>query len=130
MNKVVIGVVTLIVVIGMGLLAFSSNNSDTDNSSQSSQTKTSSTTVSKAEVASHGTEADCWTYVNDKVYDITQYIPRHPGGDAILQACGGDGTSLFEQRMTDSGEKVGSGTPHSSNATKQLEDYLVGDLGD
>lgn len=84
----------------------------------------------KENVAEHATKTDCWTIVSGKVYDITSYVPRHPGGDEILKACGADGTSLFTQRETTEGKEVGSGTPHSSNAASQLESMLMGDLTD
>jgi hypothetical protein len=82
-----------------------------------------------AQVAEHAKVDDCWTIVNGNVYDITAYIPRHPGGqDEILEACGTDGTSLFTQRRTAGGDNVGSGTPHSSNAASQLESLKIGTL--
>jgi hypothetical protein len=82
----------------------------------------------KENVATHATKDDCWTIISGKVYDITEYVPRHPGGDEILMACGKDGTSLFTERKTEEGKKVGSGTPHGSGASSQLERYLMGDL--
>lgn len=79
-------------------------------------------------LAEHDSASDCWTAINGFVYDITSYIPRHPGGEEILQACGTDGTSLFTQRQTTEGENVGSGTPHSSTAARQLEQFKIGEL--
>lgn len=78
------------------------------------------------EIALHASATDCWTIVNGKVYNITSYVPRHPGGDDILRACGTDGTSLFTQRRTDSGQRVGSGTPHSDTAADQLARLQIG----
>ncbi len=99
------------------------NESDLDN-----QQPVASDGFSAEEVASHSTEDDCWTIIDGNVYDLTTYIPRHQGGDEILRACGVDGSSLFNQRKTDSGEQVGSGTPHSSNAARQLESLKIGEL--
>jgi cytochrome b involved in lipid metabolism len=84
--------------------------------------------ITKDVLAEHSTKDDCWTAISGKVYDITKYIPRHPGGDEILLACGTDGTSLFTQRQTADGQDIGSGTPHSSSATNQLEAYFIGDF--
>jgi cytochrome b involved in lipid metabolism len=30
-----------------------------------------------------------WVYRGDRVYDITDWVPNHPGGDVILRAVGG-----------------------------------------
>ena len=35
--------------------------------------------------------------INGKVYDVTQYIPFHPGGQKILMGVGKDGTDLFSK---------------------------------
>jgi len=86
--------------------------------------------LTKAEVSQHDSENDCWTIIDGNVYDLTSYIPRHPGGDEILRACGADGSTLFNTRSTDSGESVGSGTPHSSSAKSQLQSLFVGPLSE
>ena len=33
--------------------------------------------------------AEPWITWGDKVYDITEWVPGHPGGDVILRAAGG-----------------------------------------
>ncbi len=35
--------------------------------------------VTKEEVKKHNSAADCWIIINDRVYDVTQFVPRHPG---------------------------------------------------
>lgn len=87
-----------------------------------------SVTLTKAEVQKHNSSSDCWTIISGKVYNVTDFISRHPGGSEILRACGTDATTLFTTRHTESGEAVGSGTPHSSNAQSQLDQFLLGDL--
>ena len=49
-------------------------------------------------VAQHNTQNDCWTIIGDKVYDITNFIPNHPGGDVIANMCGVDGTEMFNNK--------------------------------
>lgn len=107
--------------------AISTTSTQTTESSDQSNSKASSYTA--AQVAKHSSKDDCWTIINGNVYDITAYIPRHPGGqDEILEACGTDGTTLFTQRKTTDGQAVGSGTPHSSGAASQLESLKIGTL--
>jgi cytochrome b involved in lipid metabolism len=48
------------------------------------------------EVKKYNTKKDAWTIIENKVYDITTWIPTHPGGDVILKAVGKDGTRLFK----------------------------------
>jgi len=43
-----------------------------------------------ADVRQHGsTSANPWVIFEDKVYDITDWVAAHPGGDVILRAAGG-----------------------------------------
>ncbi len=56
-------------------------------------------TFTMAEVSTHTTDKSCYTTINGNVYDVTSYIPRHPGGASkILKICGKDGSSLFEDQ--------------------------------
>lgn len=133
-NIIIISTV-LLVLIGGGVFVFSrqANAPENEGSAGSSASgKESSvsenTNITATEVATHSSESDCWTIIGNSVYDITSYIPRHPGGDEILKACGTDGTSLFEERKDSNGNQVGSGTPHSSVAAGQLEAFKVGNL--
>lgn len=127
MNKSIIGAIIVVAVATIaGGLYFGSNRAD-KRDSLSSNTNQSST--SRAEVSKHATVQDCWTIIDNKVYDITEYIPRHPGGGEILRACGTDGSTMFNQRTTESGEVIGSGTAHSPSAESQLKQYLIGALG-
>ena len=72
-----------------------------------------------ATVAQHSTASDCWLIISGNVYDLTQYIPFHPGGQSqITQYCGADGTAGFNNRG-------GTGS-HSTSAQNQLANYLLG----
>ncbi len=79
-----------------------------------------------SEVARHASKDDCWAIISDDVYDLTEFINRHPGGDEILRACGTDATTLFNSRQTQDGQWVGSGTPHSQAAMEQLAKLKIG----
>lgn len=48
------------------------------------------------EVSKHCFQHDCWVIIDNKVYDVTSYVPRHPGGALIYVKAGGDCTQLFE----------------------------------
>jgi hypothetical protein len=37
--------------------------------------------VTVEEIKNHSSEEDCWIVVNDVVWDITDFIPSHPGGN-------------------------------------------------
>eukprot|EP00747_Dinoflagellata_sp_TGD_P117869 gnl/TRDRNA2_/TRDRNA2_172694_c0_seq1.p1 gnl/TRDRNA2_/TRDRNA2_172694_c0~~gnl/TRDRNA2_/TRDRNA2_172694_c0_seq1.p1 ORF type:complete len:480 (-),score=60.68 gnl/TRDRNA2_/TRDRNA2_172694_c0_seq1:213-1652(-) len=41
-----------------------------------------------------------WTIVNERVYAIGDFIPRHPGGPLICRAIGEDSTELFHTHHT------------------------------
>lgn len=101
---------------------------ETENSSQNSNDSGGNQEYTNAQVAEHSTANDCWTIINDKVYDLTSYVPRHPGGDEILRACGTDGTTLFEDRTTSDGQVVGGGGSHSSSAEAALESLRIGSI--
>lgn len=54
--------------------------------------------ISLRELSEHKSQYDCWTAYKGKVYNITQYLPYHPGGIPILmQAAGKDCTVLFNK---------------------------------
>jgi cytochrome b involved in lipid metabolism len=128
MNKSILAVISVSIVIIIGGIAIflfrdSNNEPTTDTTKQSSsQTTVDSQTYSGEEVAQHATRTDCWMIIEQKVYDVTEFINSHPGGSAILEGCGIDATSLFFSRP------MGSGTPHSSSAQALLGDYYLGEL--
>lgn len=70
----------------------------------------------KEEVAQHNKETDAWIIVDGKVYDITEYIVEHPGGDKILKNVGGD-----------SSEGV-HGSHHPASVWDILKTFCIGDL--
>jgi cytochrome b involved in lipid metabolism len=124
-------VVICVVVIGIGAYIISSDSQTATNiepgtTSALPESQITTTPISLGEVAQHNKKDDCWTIISGNVYNITAYVPRHPGGDTILEACGTDSTILFTSRTSEDGEKIGSGTPHSSNAASQLQNYLLG----
>ena len=67
------------------------------------------------EVAAHHTPDDCWVVVNGGVYDVTSFVPRHPGGAMIYVKAGGDCTQLFESY-------------HPLSAAAVLRKYRIGSV--
>jgi cytochrome b involved in lipid metabolism len=46
----------------------------------------------------HNTPEDAWSVFNGRVYNITPYLPFHPGGaDEMMRVAGRDGTKLFSK---------------------------------
>lgn len=46
-------------------------------------------TVSTTDLAIHNTMQSCWVAYNGKVYDITNFLPKHKGSaEAIIPYCG------------------------------------------
>ncbi len=75
-------------------------------------------TFTLAQVSQHATSADCWTAINGGVYNLSDWIAKHPGGEsAILSICGKDGSDAFNN------QHGGQGKPERLLAT-----YLIGPL--
>ncbi|MES2436891.1 MAG: cytochrome b5-like heme/steroid binding domain-containing protein [Patescibacteria group bacterium] len=137
-SKALYTTIALVIIAGIGIFLFASSQkvdapvevSNTEQTQGTQATTTNSTeatsTAAKsftlAEVSAHNTKADCWLVINAKVYDVTKMIANHGGGDAILEGCGKDATTLFMTRP------MGSGTPHSAKAQSFLPNFLIGDL--
>ncbi|KAI2636141.1 FMN-dependent dehydrogenase [Xylaria nigripes] len=53
--------------------------------------------ISAEEVAKHTTSESCWVLLYGDVYDVTEFLPSHPGGSKIiLQLAGRDATAEFD----------------------------------
>lgn len=69
------------------------------------------------QVSTHNTQSDCWVIMNGKVYNITSYIPNHPGGTGtITPYCGKDAAAAF------------GSISHSQNANNLLAGFFIGNL--
>ncbi|KAF8592453.1 hypothetical protein K439DRAFT_1400272 [Ramaria rubella] len=48
------------------------------------------------QVAQHNSKESCWIIIENKVYDVTDFLPEHPGGSKIILKYGGkDATDAF-----------------------------------
>jgi cytochrome b involved in lipid metabolism len=88
---------TAVIVLLVAIVVFSfGNTSKLSNtnvivSNNSSQTLSlnSSNLISTVELSKHNLENDCWVVYKNEVYDLTSWLPRHPGSaGAILPYCG------------------------------------------
>jgi hypothetical protein len=88
-------------------------------SSQAADPAPASQGYTMAQVAAHGSASSCWSAINGKVYDLTRWIGRHPGGSAaILSLCGRDGSAAFND------QHGGQGRPASELASFYLAPLL------
>lgn len=90
-------------VVIMGLIVFMNGNNPPANVQQTNNTGNSqvaeSFSISVSELSEHNTEDDCWVGYDGKVYDITDWLPVHPGSAAAISPyCGTseEFTSAFE----------------------------------
>lgn len=70
----------------------------------------------KEQVAEHCSADDAWLIIDGKVYDITDYVDSHAGGDAILRNVGKDASVGFH------------GPQHGHSTADILPEYLIGTL--
>lgn len=73
--------------------------------------------ISLQEVQTHYSTSDAWIILNNVVYDITTFLPLHPGGEKIL-------IPLLGQDATNEFDDVG----HSEEAKKMLIPMTKGKL--
>ncbi|GMM38033.1 hypothetical protein DASC09_053580 [Saccharomycopsis crataegensis] len=58
-------------------------------------------TISIEQVSQHNSKTDCWIIFHSKVYDITNFVSKHPGGAKILMKLAGkDGSAQFDKFHT------------------------------
>lgn len=52
--------------------------------------------LTRAEVAKNNTDESLWMIIDHKVYDVTDFLDAHPGGESVLkQVAGTDATEAF-----------------------------------
>ncbi|CAO3696334.1 unnamed protein product [Rhizopus stolonifer] len=72
------------------------------------------------EISTHTTPRSCWVVYNNKVYDVTEFLHGHPGGDdLILDYAGKDVTGIMKDIIEHE---------HSDSAYEILEEYCIGQV--
>ncbi|RJE26191.1 acyl-CoA dehydrogenase [Aspergillus sclerotialis] len=90
-----------------------------------------SKTFSRAEVAKHTSEDSLWCIIDHKVYDLTDFLDAHPGGNVVLsQVAGQDATvdfyNLHRQEVLQRYSDLCIGT--IENEKPEVVDLQPGDL--
>lgn len=73
------------------------------------------TSFTLKDVAKHNTPEDCWVIVDGQVYNVSSFVPRHPGGAMIYVKAGGECTQLFNSY-------------HPEKARRVLQKYHIGQV--
>ena len=71
------------------------------------------------EVSTHATQKDCWIIIQDKVYNVTSFIPKYPDKKIIADQCGKDATTIYQKLSEKPDVKT-------AEAQKLLPQYEIG----
>lgn len=73
------------------------------------------------EVQKHTTKDDLWTYYKGNVYNLTEFVSSHPGGNLILKSAGKDLEKVWKE--------LGYDWHNNNNSVKNvLKKYKIGKL--
>jgi len=107
-----------------GLIFYDKNNQLNLNRQSLNNSNTSTlglVSLTLAEIVKHNSQGDCWLLIDNRVYDVTAFISRHPGGStAITPYCGGEASQAFQTKNQN--------TPHSQQALNILNNLFIGNL--
>lgn len=73
------------------------------------------------DLKAHSNGRSCWVLRGGKIYDVTQFLADHPGGDDLIIKFAGKDVGEI---MKDAAEH-----DHSDSAYQMLEEYCIGRLG-
>lgn len=126
MNKKILLIPLLVLIVGVGYITLQSpkyqvpSGKTTDQQAVTKNENGTTQTIQKkaytlADVTQHSVEGDCWTVIDGTIYDLSSYTSEHPGGPAILNVCGKDGSELFHSQ-------------HGQRQKKAVESMIIGTL--
>jgi len=131
-NRIIGIIVVGLLLVGIVVYLLVNKQMKTQNSNQpatiSQPTATSPTKTSEKksysleDIAEHNKRESCWMAINGKVYDVTKFVGRHPGGTVIATGCGKDASVLFNLRPNT--KKM----PHPEQAQEELAKLYIGEL--
>jgi len=67
------------------------------------------------EISRHNNNSDCWIVVDGGVYDITNWINKHPGGETIATLAGEDASAMIH-------------SCHFSDISNTLKTFKIGEI--
>lgn len=91
--------IVIAVLIFVYTMRMSQSNYETSTPAQGNSSNATVEKISEAELSKHNSKNDCWVSYKDKVYDITSFLPKHPGTSAAIEPYCGT-SSDFEQAFT------------------------------
>ena len=65
-----------------------------ENSGKSNGSSANEPTLTRKEVQKHNTKDSKWIIIDSKVYDITNFSKRHPGGARVISHAAGDDATV------------------------------------
>ena len=68
------------------------------------------------QIKPHNKATDLWLIIDNKVYDVTDFVEDHEGGSAILRKAGLDNSKGFK------------GSQHPAKVFEMIDEYYIGDL--
>jgi cytochrome b involved in lipid metabolism len=97
-KKILLILLVLLVIAGAGFwfMSYSSEQSlSTFANSINQDPNYASRTIPMEEVKLHASKSDCWLVIDNDVLNVTAFVDKHPGGEAILAGCGADASDYF-----------------------------------
>ena len=79
------------------------------------------------EVIKHDKVDDCWLVIHGKVYDVTEWVPHHPGGKLIYDGAGGDCTGVWESYHPLSAIEKGVPSKYLIGEIREFKDFYSWD---
>ncbi|MCW9030658.1 MAG: fatty acid desaturase, partial [Gammaproteobacteria bacterium] len=67
------------------------------------------------EIKKHNNQNDCWLVIDQLVFDVTQWVQKHPGGNVLTILAGEDATAMYYSN-------------HFTPSKKILNNFLIGSV--
>ena len=115
------GIIIVVIIVALIFLNNKKAAALSANVANSPESSPISSIITLEEIAKHSDQNSCWMTIEGNVYDVSAFVPKHPGEEAILQGCGKDATAMFNSRPS-------NGTSHSTRARSTLSGFQIGTL--